>query len=288
LDKISVVIPCLNDQKGLEPTLAALESGLQEDGIPYEIIVVDDGSQPAIQQVSTRGESEWLRHEKNRGYGAALKTGIRAGSGELIMIIDCDGTYPAEKAGELYRLINQQGADMVIGSRGGINAKIPLLRRPAKWLLNRFAAALLGESVPDLNSGFRLFKKTLFERYETLFPQGFSFTSTITFAAISDGYKVIFHPIEYRGRIGSSTIRPIRDTYNFFLLIFNSTLYFNPLRILLPLSIFLVLLASGLLLYGKYFLQQIPDITVTVLYMLGMQVGLLGFLANVIVRRSKS
>jgi glycosyltransferase involved in cell wall biosynthesis len=288
MKQLSVVIPCYNDPQGLPPTVAAIEKSLREQGIAYEIIIVDDGSNPPIEQTNASENVCWFRHEMNRGYGASLKTGIRRTHSETILIIDSDGTYPAEKAGELFQRYRSSGVDMLIGTRQGADARIPLARRPAKWLLNRFAALLVGQPVPDLNSGMRIFRKDLFRRYETLFPSGFSFTSTLTLASLADGFQVLFEPIEYRGRIGSSSIRPIRDTYNFFLLVLTSTLYFNPLRILLPVAIVLFLLATATLFFTKYALGQIADITVTVLYMLAFQVGLLGFIADVIVRRSRS
>lgn len=286
--ELSVVIPCLNDAEALQPVIQTLEKSLQQKSIYYEVIVVDDGSQTPIQSLPTTAKSRWLRHEVTQGYGASLKTGIRVASGSAIMIIDSDGTYPAEDAGALYEVFRSKSADMVIGTRQGAKAMIPLARRPAKWILNLFAAVLVGREIPDLNSGFRIFKTSLFRRYETLFPQGFSFTSTLTFATLVDGFKVIFHPIDYRGRIGKSKIRPFRDTYNFFLLLITSALYFNPLRVFLPVSIFFFLLATFVLVFTKIAFDEIADITVTVLYMLSLQIGLLGFVADVIVKRSRT
>jgi glycosyltransferase involved in cell wall biosynthesis len=175
-----------------------------------------------------------IRQGRNRGYGAALKTGIRAAQHELIVITDADGTYPAESIPAL--LDHAAENDMVVGARVGENVHIPLVRRPAKWVLGRLASYLAEEEIPDLNSGLRVMKKSLVEKYEHLLPSGFSFTTTITLALLCSGCRVHYHPIEYHKRVGHSKIRAAH-AYQFLMLILRTIVYFNPLRVFLPLGL---------------------------------------------------
>ncbi len=124
---------------------------------------------------------------------------------------------------------------MVVGSRTGKDVNIPFIRKPAKWFLNFLANYLSGTHIPDLNSGLRVLKKTLVERYFNILPSGFSFTTTITLAMSCNDYQVCYHPIDYYKRVGKSKIRPIH-AYYFLLLIIRTIVFFNPLKIFLPLG----------------------------------------------------
>ena len=132
---------------------------------------------------------------------------------------------------------------MAVGARTGDHVKIPFVRRPAKWLLKKLAEYLSGRQIPDLNSGLRVFRRELAERFFGIFPDGFSFTTTITLAALTGGYRVQFLPINYYKRVGQSTIKPIRDFTGFLLLIIRLIVYFKPLNVFLPVS-------GGLLVVG--------------------------------------
>jgi hypothetical protein len=124
---------------------------------------------------------------------------------------------------------------MVVGARVGESVNVPWERRPAKWFLNRLASYLAGRRLPDINSGLRLMRKSLVQRYEHLLPQGFSFTTTITLAAACNGHPVAYVPIDYHARLGKSKIR-VRHAYDFTLLIIRTIVFFNPLKVFLPLG----------------------------------------------------
>jgi glycosyltransferase involved in cell wall biosynthesis len=170
---------------------------------------------------------------QNRGYGAALKAGITEARYEVIVIIDADGTYPCSAIPDL--LDKAHDNDMVVGARIGKNVSIPLIRKPAKWFLNLLANYLSGKRIPDLNSGLRVLKKSLIKRYFHLLPSGFSFTTSITLAMLCNEHQVLYLPIDYYARVGKSKIRPIH-AYYFLLLIIRTIVYFNPLKIFLPLG----------------------------------------------------
>jgi glycosyltransferase involved in cell wall biosynthesis len=194
-------------------------------------VVVDDGSEDGTAEAASVAGARVLRHRGNRGYGASLKTGIRAASHEIIAITDADGTYPGEYIPKMLELIDR--ADMVVGARIGKNVRIPAIRRPAKWVLNRLADYVSGARIPDLNSGLRLFRREMVLQYFPILPDQFSFTTTITLAMHCDKYAVRYVPIDYRPRTGKSKIMPW-DAGSFAVLILRTAMLFKPLRVFLP------------------------------------------------------
>ena len=282
--QVSVIIPAYNEEEGIKASLDGLQEKLRDIPYSYEVIVVDDGSVDRTAEILQECDVRLLRHPCNMGYGAALKTGIREAGGEVIVIIDADGTYPAEKIPVMLDLMYAEHYDMVVGARIGKNVNIPLARRPAKWLITRFASYLAGVKIPDLNSGLRVFRKEVALKFFNLFPNGFSFTTTITLVTLSNGYKVWFEPIDYLPRSGKSKIKPLQDTLNFIILILRTILYFQPLRVFGLLSLVLFALALFVLLGSYFFLHQVMDIATVVIAMSAMQVAAIGLLADLISR----
>ena len=231
----TVIIPVYNEEQGIEHTLDRLESCLRDAELEFEIIVINDGSTDGTASLlRQRSGVRLIDHPVNRGYGASLKTGVRHAQHELIVIVDADGTYPLEQVPELVSLA--ANADMVVGARTGENAHHSTLRRIPKWFLIRFAQWMARRSIPDLNSGFRVFRKSVVARFLQILPDGFSFTTTITLAMLTNNYLVHYEPIDYHPRIGRSKIRPIRDTLGVVQLILRTGMYFAPLRVFLPVA----------------------------------------------------
>jgi glycosyltransferase involved in cell wall biosynthesis len=279
LPPVTILIPAFNEERGIGPVLEQVK----ELGIPGEIIVVDDGSTDRTFEAAQVPGIRVLRHDVNRGYGQSLKTGILAAEHDIIVITDADGTYPNEQIAELLSWIKT--CDMVVGARTGKTVKIPLIRRPAKKFLNLLANYLAGVEIPDLNSGLRVFRKDVVKEFFYILPSGFSFTTTITLAMLSNGYRVKYVPIDYHQREGKSKISPIRDTIGFTNLIIRTTLYFNPLKVFMPLSGIVALGAIGLLLYSKFVVGRVMDISVMVLLTAALQIAVIGMLADLIDKR---
>ncbi len=248
-EPVTVVIPAYNEEMGVGHTVQEVIQVLAEAGIDAEVIVVDDGSLDSTGENALRAGARVLRHRSNRGYGASLKSGIAAARHNFILITDADGTYPASHIPEV--LSELEFADMVVGARTGANVRIPLVRRPAKWVLNKLANYLTGSHIPDLNSGMRAFRRDVASQYFAILPNQFSFTTTITLAMLCDRYAVSYLPINYRARTGKSKIVPW-DAGSFLVLILRTAMLFRPLRVFLP----LVLLC---LLYG--FTKMAVDMT---------------------------
>ncbi|MCP4003432.1 MAG: glycosyltransferase family 2 protein [bacterium] len=285
---VSIVIPAYNEAAGVGITLPELTQFMDglESEIPWEIVVVDDGSSDGTAEAIKPFVGPRLRlisHDENRGYGAALKTGIHSAIYPWILITDADGTYPCRHIPEL--LEQRADFEMVIGARIGQDAHIPLIRKPAKWTLQVLASYLSRQKIVDLNSGMRTFPRELAERFANLMPDGFSFTSTITLALLSAGYRLKYIPIEYRVREGRSKIRPIPDTLNFLRLIVRTIMFFDPMRVLLPVSLGFMLSSLGVAVGSIVFTDHFMDVTTVLLFVTGVQLLALGMIADVINRR---
>jgi glycosyltransferase involved in cell wall biosynthesis len=250
---VSVVIPAYNEAAHVEGQIRDVHRILEQSDWRYEILVVDDGSTDGTAERAIGAAAECgarvLRRERNRGYGATLKQGIEAARFDWILITDADGTYPVDEIPKI--LAASDGNAMVVGARTGETVKIPLVRRPAKAFLKILASYLAGQELPDINSGLRLMRRDLIERFVHLLPSGFSFTTTITLAATTNDYAVKYIPIDYHARLGESKIRP-RHAYDFTLLILRVIIFFNPLKVFIPLGALLALVGIGKFAYDLY------------------------------------
>ncbi len=231
---VSIVIPAYNEEGAIKEGVQGVLDVMRDSGFEYELIVVDDGSTDGTPEIlETMDGIILISVPENRGYGASLKTGIRRSRYDLIVITDADGTYPSERIPEL---INEcRRYDMVVGARVGEHVHIPTIRKPAKWVLGKISSYLAGRQIPDLNSGLRVMRKDLVLRFEHLLPPGFSFTTTITLAALCSSSLVKYVPIDYHPRIGDSKIKATH-ALDFLILIIRTIVYFTPLKVFIPLG----------------------------------------------------
>lgn len=284
---ISIVIPAYNEAGAILPTLEKIKQVAAAANLASEIIVVDDGSTDDT-AVTLRQcpDVRLFVHPQNKGYGASLKTGIRQAKYENIIIIDADGTYPVEMIAALAAKMDNY--DMVVGARTGETVHIPLIRRPAKWALTRLANYLSGMDIPDLNSGLRAFKRDVAINYFRLLPSGFSFTTSITLALLTNDYNVLYVPIDYFERTGKSKIRPFRDTINFFSLVVRMVLSYRPLRVFVPLTGLLLLISAGKVIFDIIAYDFHLATTTVVLLTLTFQTIVLGLIADLVVSLHKN
>jgi len=282
---VSIVIPAYNEEDSIAEVIAEIDKAFSTCEGDHEFIVVNDGSTDKTNEAVKQTRARFFEHSINRGYGAAIKTGIKKAQYDVILIVDADGTYPAEQIPEMIGHIKNY--DMVVAARTGKSVRIPMIRRPAKWLINKLANYLSEFNIPDLNSGLRLMRREVVEKFLSILPNGFSFTSTITLAMLTNGYSVKYVPIDYRKRIGRSKIRPIKDTLNFIQLVIRTVIYFNPLKIFVPMSLSLFLLSMLVLFYSFFFTPQIMDVTTIVLFVSALQLLAIGMVADLIDKRTK-
>jgi glycosyltransferase involved in cell wall biosynthesis len=282
---LSIIVPVYNEEQSVAETAKELFEIAKVGGQDAEVIFVNDGSWDGTAEALKRIKGiRVISHPQNRGYGAALKTGIKSARHSWIAITDADGTYPNRRIPQMLGIAQADNFDMVVGSRNGESVRIPLIRRPAKWFLSKLASYLCNRAIPDLNSGLRVFHREALNEFIEILPDGFSFTTTITLALLSNSHKVKYIPIEYYQRKGSSKIRPVQDTLNFIQLIIRMVMYFNPLRVFLPMSFLLFASSLGSLIYRAFMGKGFASLSV-ILFIAGIQVLTTGMIADFIDRR---
>ena len=233
--KLSVVIPAYNEEDGICAIIdrvSAIRLALEAMGIGLEVIVVDDGSHDATcERVRGFANVCLVQHPTNRGYGAALKSGFRAASGDLLGFLDADGTYPPEYFPALCQEV-LNGADLVVGSRrSGATSEMPIIRRVGNAIWSALVTLLGGQRVLDPASGMRVFRREVIERLYPL-PDGLNFTPVMSTRAIHEGIRLVETPIPYRERVGRSKLRVVKDGLRFLRTIVWTVLGYNPARLL--------------------------------------------------------
>jgi glycosyltransferase involved in cell wall biosynthesis len=274
VSEVTVVIPAFNEAGRIAEVIRELRERIP--GI--RVLVVDDGSGDSTGHSALEAGAEVISHRRNRGYGAALKTGIQAIATPYVAMYDGDGQHRPEDLLEMMSLARR--ADLVIGARDR-NSSRQIDRWPGKWVLGRVANLLTGQKIPDLNSGLRVMRRSVILRYLHLLPNGFSASTTTTICMFQRGYDVKFVPITTRKRLeGKSTVRKLRDGLNAIRLMVRLIILFNPERFFLPPALAMIALGAG---YGVYKAmvrgQGIPTLAVLVI-VTGLITGLFGLLAD--------
>ena len=290
----SIIIPCYNEKNAIRDTIESIRSVIHNSKMnDVEIICVNDGSTDGSEHVLNAlarehqtGDLLVVHHNRNQGYGAALKTGIRRSQKAYICITDADGTYPNERIPDLIDQITKHDLDMVVGARVGPNVDYSKIRSIPKMILVPWVSFLCGTDVPDMNSGLRIFRRDRSLDFLKLLPDGFSFTTTITICLLRNRYAVEFTPISYAKRIGKSHIKPVRDTLRFTQLILRTGMYFAPMRLLSPLIVILAALFTISGLYDLAILNNLTDKTV-LLGFANLNIVMFALLADMIDKRSK-
>ncbi len=241
----TVVIPVFNEAQ----TVGGLVDAVLElaETHQWEVIVVDDGSTDGVRDVldsrSQNGQLTLLSHPYNRGYGAALKTGVKAAAAPVVATMDGDGQHDPNDLVRLLPLASQY--DLVVGRRTG-RIHSQLWRMPGKWMLGALANFLSGHKIPDLNSGMRIFRAETMRRYLHLCPNGFSFSTTSTMVFFDRGYSVRYEPIDVRKRPdGNKSTVSVKTGFDTLLLVVRLASLFQPLKVFLPLSALFILAGLG-------------------------------------------
>jgi glycosyltransferase involved in cell wall biosynthesis len=283
---VSICLPVYNEKGALRPTVLELIELMDKLPYSYEFIIVDDGStDDCLSSVRDIKNLRVIRHRRNLGGGVARVTAMRFARGRIILQSDADGSYTVDK---IPQMIEQMAnADMVVGARRKESAMdFHFLRVFMKTVLRLLASFLSGHSIPDLNSGMRLYDRDLGLRFAYLYPRGHSIMSTITLAFLTEGLRVDFVEIEYRKRIGQSSFRPIRDTYNYFITIIRTIVYFDPLRILMPVVLFFSAIAVFFTLRDLVLFARINNVTST-MWLMSLVTMTLALLSDQFARLSR-
>jgi glycosyltransferase involved in cell wall biosynthesis len=233
---LSVVIPAYNEENGIKEIaerVLAVEPALKNAGVDrLELLVVDDGSKDGTADVAEAIPGvRLIRHPRNKGYGAALKTGFSKASGELIGFLDADGTYPPEYFPQLCKSA-LNGSELVIGSRmAGADSKMPVTRRVGNFFFANLLSILGRQKVTDSASGMRVFRREILGQIYPL-PDGLNLTPVMSTRALHEGIRIVEVPIPYSERVGRSKLSVIRDGQLFLQSMVWTAMSYNPVRIL--------------------------------------------------------
>lgn len=240
----SIIVPAYNEADAVGPVLAELRTAFPT----AEIIVVNDASTDDTARVAAKHSVTLLTNVQNFGYGYSLKRGIQGAAGEHVIILDADGSYPTAAIRTLMREY-EKGFDMVVGARQGAQYRGSLVKRVARFLFRVLSEFSAGRRIPDINSGCRIFRKSVALRFFPMLSSGFSFTTTVTLSFMLNAYSVTYVPIEYHKRKGSSKVRYLRDTLRSAQIIVEAITIYNPLKIFLLIAVatFIAGLASSIL-----------------------------------------
>ena len=245
---VSVVLPVFNESGHLQDEVKRIQHALDNSNYSYEIVIVDDGSTDGSAEVAASLDGvRLIRFGTNRGAGSARKYGTMAALGEVVVWTDVDMTYPNDQIPELVDSLT--GYDQVVGARTTEEGTVKFLRGPAKWLIRKLASYLSRTEIPDLNSGFRAFRREVADQFLYLLPRGFSCVTTITMAFLSNGYSIKYVPIEYSPRAGRSKFHWLHDTQRYLLQVVRMVLMHEPIRFFGPPAALIGLIGMGKLIY---------------------------------------
>lgn len=234
---LAILVPVFNERESLGRVLEGLLRVRGES--PWDIIVVDDGSTDGSAEIAGgfAGRVRVLRHAVNRGYGAALKSGILATRAENVLLFDSDGQHDPEEIAAFVEALGRN--EFVFGGRPP-GAGIPTIRKPGKWVLQKVCNFLAGQKIPDINCGFRAGRRRVFLRMLDLLPDGFSFSTTSLLYVLKSAFSYTFVPVRCHVRQGASSVRMLQDGMATLLLSLRLIMLFDPLKAFLPPSLFLV------------------------------------------------
>lgn len=271
--KFSIVLPAKNEAGAIGQTVEKIK----QLNIAYEIVVVNDGSTDNTKEVAEKTGAKVISHPYSKGNGAAIKTGARAATGDVIVFMDADGQHDPNDIPYMLEKI-EQGYDLVVGARQkGSQASVG--RGVANKLYNNLATYMTEHPVEDLTSGFRAVRADKFKEFLYLLPNGFSYPTTSTMAFFRAGYSVTYVPIHVAKRIGKSHINPVKDSIRFFLIIFKIATLFSPLKMFLPIAVLLFLIATGWYGYTLYEFNRFTNMS-ALLYTGSIMIFLMGLISE--------
>jgi glycosyltransferase involved in cell wall biosynthesis len=287
---VSIVLPCYNEQGHVAAEVTRICEAMDASGYGYELIAYDDASTDET-LARLREAAPGFPHlrivhfDRNGGAGTVRRIGTQQARGEIVVWTDADMTYPNERIPELIQMLEKDPAlDQVVGARTSEAGTHKILRVPAKWFIRKLAEKLTNSRIPDLNSGLRAFRREVALPYLRLLPPGFSCVTTITLAFLSNQHDVRYVPIEYAKRSGTSKFRFVSDAYRYILQVLRMVMYFNPLKVLMPVALFLLVLGIGKGIFDMVVHPLYFAVNTVLIFVSGLIIASLALLADLIVR----
>jgi polyisoprenyl-phosphate glycosyltransferase len=286
----TIVLPCYNEEAHVLLEIQRITKVMDDDGMPYELLAIDDCSTDDTLKVLRSVEDEYphlrvVGFRRNGGSGTVRRIGTQMARGEIVVWTDADMSYENERIPELVRvLLEDDSYDQVVGARTTEEGSHKALRVPAKFVIRKVAEVLARQKIPDLNSGLRAFRKSVSLPYLRLLPAGFSCVTTITLSFLCNQHDIKYVPTSYAKRAGTSKFHFVKDAYRYILQVLRMVMYFEPLRVLMP-------LALGL--FGLGFVKAVVDMfrhpfyfpaNTVLLLVSGLLIGAVALLADLVVR----
>jgi len=287
---VTIVLPCYNEQEHVLSEVDRICRAMDDTEFSYELLVIDDKSTDETLAVLTDALPKYpamrlMPFRRNGGSGTARRIGTGEAYGRIVVWTDADMTYPNERIPEFVQyLLDRPDVDQVVGARTTEQGTYKVLRVPAKWAIRKIAERLASTKIPDLNSGLRAFRRDVALPYLRLLPPGFSCVTTITMSFLSNQHAVDYLPISYAKRAGQSKFHFTRDGYRYILQVLRMVMYFNPIKVLMPLALWLFGLGviKGVVDVIHYFFRVTTS--TLLLVMSGLIIGAMALLADLIVR----
>ena len=287
---VSIILPCYNEQDHVTAEVARICAAMDASEYTYEVLAFDDASTDEtlarLREVAPRFPRLQIVHfHRNGGSGTVRRIGTQRARGEIVVWTDADMTYPNERIPELVQMLEKDATvDQVVGARTSEEGTHKVLRVPAKWFIRKLAERLTNFRIPDLNSGFRAFRREVALPYLRLLPPGFSCVTTITLAFLSNQHDVCYVPIDYAKRAGTSKFRFVRDAYRYILQVLRMVMYFNPLKVLMPVALLLLGLGVAKGIYDVAVHPLSFAVNTVLIFVTGLLIASLALLADLIVR----
>ena len=284
------MLPCYNEQDHVLLEVERISAAMDASEFSYELLVIDDKSTDRTLEVLQEALPRFphmrlMPFRVNGGSGTARRIGTREAYGRIVVWTDADMTYPNERIPEFVRhLVREPGVDQVVGARTSEQGTHKVLRVPAKWMIRKVAETLSSTKIPDLNSGLRAFRRDVSLPYLRLLPPGFSCVTTLTMSFLSNQHPVEYLPIDYAKRAGTSKFHFTKDAYRYILQVLRMVMYFNPIKVLMPIALTLL---------GLSLIKGVVDVirynfgittNAVLLFISGLVIFTLALLADLIVR----
>jgi glycosyltransferase involved in cell wall biosynthesis len=287
---VSVILPCYNEQDHVVAEVERICAAMDTSGYAYELLAYDDASTDETlarlyEAVPRFPHLQVVHFHRNGGSGTVRRIGTQQARGEIVVWTDADMTYPNERIPEFVQMLEKDPAlDQVVGARTSEEGTHKVLRVPAKWFIRKLAEVLTNYQIPDLNSGLRAFRRQVSLPYLRLLPPGFSCVTTITIAFLSNQHGVRYVPIDYAKRSGTSKFKFVRDAYRYILQVLRMVMYFNPLKVLMPVALFLIGLGIAKGIYDMVVHPFLFAVNTVLIFVSGLIIASLALLADLIVR----
>jgi glycosyltransferase involved in cell wall biosynthesis len=289
---VTIVLPCYNEVGHVVEELDRITASMDASGLSYDLDVYDDmstdGTRELLADIAKQKKYPRMRYfprQRNGGSGTIRRIGTETARGPLVAWTDADMTYPNERIPEMVRMLqDDESFDHLVGARTTEEGSHKFLRVPAKWVIRKTAERLTGQKIPDLNSGLRVFRRDVAQPYLRLLPPGFSCVTTITVSFLANQHEVRYLPIDYAKRAGKSKFKFVNDAYKYILQVLRMVMYFNPIKVLMPLALWIMALGGVKLVFDLIdHAGRVTGSTVLAL-LVGFQIGALALIGDLVVR----